>query len=81
MRLLPRLDAALAQSRGEPSTALIAYPVVRWDIERVGVDGTVALSLQTDRGVESGFLLTSEDASALHANLGDALHLAAAPRN
>ncbi|MDM0073686.1 hypothetical protein QTH90_04805 [Variovorax sp. J2P1-59] len=73
MRLLPRLDAALAEARKELSTSLIAYPIVRWDLERVGSDHAVALSVETDRGVESAFLLSPEDASALRARLGEAL--------
>ena len=71
MRLLPRLDAALLQARGGLDSGLVAYPVTRWSIERIGIDDAVALSLQTDRGVESAFLLSSADASALHAALGE----------
>jgi hypothetical protein len=80
MRLLPRLDAALLQVRHELTSDLIAYPVVQASVEPTGADGAIALSLQTDRRVESAFLLAAHDAAALHVALGDALGIAAAPR-
>ncbi|MBB3177498.1 hypothetical protein [Variovorax sp. Sphag1AA] len=80
MRALPRLDAAL-QARSRLNSALIAYPVTQWSAERTGVDDAVALCLQTDRGVESGFLLSRADASALHAALGEAIHAPEALRH
>jgi hypothetical protein len=71
MRALPHLDAALLRARGEAAGELIAYPVVRWGAEPMGTDGAVALSVLSDRRVESSFLLAADDARALHAALGD----------
>lgn len=79
MRLLPRLDAALLQARDDVATDLIAYPVVEWAVEPVGADQSVALSLRTDRQVESAFLFAYEEASALHAALTQALDDAKEP--
>jgi len=79
MRLLPRLDAALLQARDEVAPDLIAYPVIEWAVEHTGADQSVALSLRTDRQVETAFLFAHEDASALHAALTQALDDATEP--
>jgi len=42
MRMLPRLDAALSQARGERATDRIARPVVRWGAEPTASGDTVA---------------------------------------
>jgi len=79
MRLLPRLDAALLQARDEVAPDLIAYPVIEWAVEHTGADQSVALSLRTDRQVETAFLFAHEEASALHAALTQALDDATEP--
>jgi hypothetical protein len=73
MRMLPRLDAALVQARGEVGSDLIAYPVVQWCVERTGMEDTVALSVRDARHVESAYLFDACDAAAIHAALGEAL--------
>lgn len=73
MRVLPRLDAALQQARNGVPSELVAYPIVRWAVECTGSDHSVALSVQTDRHVESAFLLAPADARAIHSALGSVL--------
>jgi len=80
MRMLPRLDAALLQARREITSDLIAYPVEQWGVERVATDQSVALSVRTDRGIESAYLFAPEDARALHATLSETLAAPATPR-
>lgn len=80
MRMLPRLDAALLQARQEVSSDLIAYPVLQWGLQSASADRAVALSVRTDRGVESAFLFDPADARALHASLGSTLSAAAPQR-
>lgn len=78
MRVFPQLDAALHQQQPMLSSALIAYPVIQWTIERSGLDQGVALSLHNDRGVEIGFHFGFDDARAFHRELGEAIARAAA---
>jgi len=73
MRVLPRIDAALHQSVEGLSSALLAYPVIDWAAEHVGLDGGVAISLRTDRHVESGFAFDLDAAQRFCRDLGAAI--------
>jgi hypothetical protein len=73
MRMLPRLDAARLQPCREPGSRLVAYPVESWGAQAVAAEDSVALSMRTDRGVESAYLFKRADARALHATLGEML--------
>jgi hypothetical protein len=73
MRMLPRIDAAMHHGQRLPSSAVPAYPVVGWSVERSGLRHDVALCMRTDRQVESGFTLDCVSARALHRELGDAI--------
>ena len=73
MRILPRIDAALVQSRSEPTTDLVAHSVLQWSVQHTGADDAVAMSMQNDQRVESAFLFETDEARALHAALGKAI--------
>jgi len=73
MRVFPRVDAALHEKQQMVSSALIAYSVMAWSIERSGVDDGVALCLRNDRLVESGYHFALEDARVFHRELGEAI--------
>lgn len=73
MRALPRIDAAMHQARGAPSSAVLAYPVVDWTVEFAGAGQGVAMSLTTDRSVESGYAFDLDAALVLHRELGEAI--------
>jgi len=81
MRVLPQIDAALHQRNGAPSTALIAYPLLGWTVERSGLGDGVAMCLRNDRHVEAGFHLDLADAQAFHRELGAAIERAAVATN
>jgi hypothetical protein len=73
MRLLPRLDASVLQAQGYSTGDLIAYPVVEWCVLPAGAEREVALSLKSNRQVESAYLISLEEARAFHAALGEAI--------
>lgn len=75
MRILPRLDAALLHARDNITSDLVAHELVEWSMEKTGVDRTVAVCVKTDQLVESAFLLSHDDAMALHAALGESLEM------
>ena len=78
MRVLPRVDAALHLSQGGLSGALLAYPVIDWSAEHVGPDCGIAISLRTDRHVESGFAFDLEAAQRFFGDLSAAIAAARA---
>ena len=73
MRMLPKLDAALLQARGEASAGLVAHPAVQWSVDRIEGGDSVAISVRDDRRIDSAHLFAGDDARAVHAALGQAL--------
>lgn len=75
MRMLPRLDATLFHARDSITSDLIAHEVVEWSVEKTGVDHRVAVCVKTNQLVESAYLLSHDDAVAVHAALGESLEI------
>lgn len=73
MRVLPRIDAALHQSRQRVSAALLAYPVDDWTVEYAGPDRGITLCIRTDRNIDSGYTFAFDAALVLHRELGEAI--------
>lgn len=73
MRALPRIDAALQQRRGTAGGDLVAYPVLRWNVESAGPGLGLVLHLCDDRHVDAAFHLEPPTAAALQHALDDAM--------
>lgn len=74
MRVLPLIDAAQHLGTGPEGNALIAYPVKNWTVESVLQLHGVALHVVDERHVEAAFVLSTQDASQFHCELGAAIN-------
>src|SRR5262245_48756228 len=63
MRALPHPDAAIQQKGSAAAASLIAYPLVDWAVERVGVDNRLALWLRNDKQVDTACCLSLDTAT------------------
>ena len=78
MRALPRIDAALQQRHGLAGGDLVAYPLLRWNVEHAGPGLGVVLHLCDDRQVDAAFHLEARTALALQRAIDEAISAAPA---
>src|SRR5262249_29184329 len=71
MRILPRLDAALAWIEGPQG--LVAYPLAEWSLSGQSPRQGVSLYFRNQRDVESQLELTLDQAIDLYRALGSAI--------